>query len=610
MQLRPRRLIALIALTLPPVLHAQSASPTPAVSSSELLLSESPAVFFEDYPTWANASPDGRWAIYGGWTGIRVLDVNARRMAPERVWSGLSDTYRATWGPKGELLLYGRLGGQSGWYANGEGGPRLLPLPRGSRPVWSPDGAQVAYAQASTPDSVYVGAPGEARAIFVAGRAIAGMAWLPDGSALLVLAVQPRGTSTLARIEMPSGMSRVVAGGLDAPPVFLSQVAVAPDGRHAYVALASAGDPAPEARHAPHAERRLGIYAIDLATGGRELIVAPPAEGGDAMAPSVGGGSLFWTVSRTEASVVALPAAGGPAQLVMRGAFVPSWRPDGRQIGFAYGDWRWVDWAIGWDGGAVDVDGRGRPLGPLRPVVTGYHEDFQPVWSPRGRWVAYHSHRPKTPAPYYDAPDASDDIWLKPVGAPSRDSAEIRVTDFGWEAGPPDWSPDGTRMVFTSYDRAGAPGVDQPFLVTIDTLTGRATSHVRLPLPPEVHNAKSVAWSPDGERIALEEDLGTGRHALWLVRSDGTHARKLTEFPMATYAGLSWTRDGTGIIYPALTEGRMQLFRIGVTGGKARQLSHDDANLFEPAVSPDGSVIAATRLLHTKQVWRMRLTAP
>ena len=610
MQLRPRRLIALIALTLPPVLHAQSASPTPAVPSSELLLSESPAVFFEDYPTWANASPDGRWAIYGGWTGIRVLDVNARRMAPERVWSGLSDTYRATWGPKGELLLYGRLGGQSGWYANGEGGPRLLPLPRArgpsgrrTAPRWrtrrrarrtactsARRARRERYSSPAAPSPAWPGCPTARRC------------WCSPSS---------RGARrTLARIEMPSGMSRVVAGGLDAPPVFLSQVAVAPDGRHAYVALASAGDPAPEARHAPHAERRLGIYAIDLATGGRELIVAPPAEGGDAMAPSVGGGSLFWTVSRTEASVVALPAAGGRAQLVMRGAFVPSWRPDGRQIGFAYGDWRWVDWAIGWDGGAVDVDGRGRPLGPLRPVVTGYHEDFQPVWSPRGRWVAYHSHRPKTPAPYYDAPDASDDIWLKPVGAPSRDSAEIRVTDFGWEAGPPDWSPDGTRMVFTSYDRAGAPGVDQPFLVTIDTLTGRATSHVRLPLPPEVHNAKSVAWSPDGERIALEEDLGTGRHALWLVRSDGTHARKLTEFPMATYAGLSWTRDGTGIIYPALTEGRMQLFRIGVTGGKARQLSHDDANLFEPAVSPDGSVIAATRLLHTKQVWRMRLTGP
>jgi Tol biopolymer transport system component len=402
-------------------------------------------------------------------------------------------------------------------------------------------------------------------------------------------------------------VERIVASDLDAAPDFLSPVAVSPDGRQAYVALASAGNPAPEIRHAPHAERQLGIYAIDLATGARRLVVPPPADGGDAMAPSVGGGSLFWTRSRTDASVVVLPVTGGQAELVMRGALVPSWRPDGRQIGFSYGDWRWADWAIAWDGGAVDVDARGRPTGPLRPIITGYHEDFQPVWSPRGHWVAYHSHRPKTPEPYYDAPGASDDIWLRPVGAPARDSAETRLTDFGWEAGPPDWSRDGSRLVFTSYDRTGKPGVSEPFTVSIDTATGRPVGHGRLPLPPEIHNAMSVAWSPVSDQIALEEDLGGGRHALWIVGSDGKHGRKLIEFPMGTYAGLSWTRDGKAVIYPALTGGRMQLFQLGVAGGGPRQLSHDSANLFEPAVSPDGRLIAAARLSHTKEVWRMTL---
>src|SRR5439155_795725 len=110
----------------------------------------------------------------------------------------------------------------------------------------------------------------------------------------------------------------------------------------------------------------------------------------------------------------------GTVRLVMRGAEVPSWRPDGRQIGFVYGDWRWVDWAIDWDGGAVDVDTGGRPVGPLYPLITGYHEDFQPVWSPRGRWVAYHSHRAKTPVASYRAPGSSDDILLRRVGAPAR----------------------------------------------------------------------------------------------------------------------------------------------------------------------------------------------
>src|SRR5213079_1097897 len=131
-----------------------------------------------------------------------------------------------------------------------------------------------------------------------------------------------------------------------------------------------------------------------------------------------------------------------------------------------------------WDGGAVDVDTGGRPVGPLYPLITGYHEDFQPVWSPRGRWVAYHSHRAKTPVPSYLAPGSSDDIWLRRVGAPARDPSEIRLTDFGWEAGPPDWSRDGTRLLFVSWERGGAAGVSYPYVVTIDTATGRAVGHV------------------------------------------------------------------------------------------------------------------------------------
>ena len=595
------------ALNSPTDLRAQRGAQ--AATASERVFSDSPSTFFEDYPTWARVSPDGRWAIYAGWTGVRILDLEAKRLAPEQIWSGVSNTYSAAWGPQGSLILYGSRDGKRGWYENLRVGPRLLPLPPGASPLWSPDGSRVAYSLESAPDSVYVGALGEPRAWHVAGRGITGMAWLPDGTALLVLAAQTTGTSNLVRVEISSGAQRVVAADLDAAPLPPSPVAAAPDGRRAYVALASARAPARAAPPAP-----CGPPAGHLRDRPRHR-EAPagdpsPGEGGDAIAPSVGGGNLYWTVSRSDASVVVLPAAGGQAELVTRGALVPSWRPDGRQIGFSYGDWRWADWAIAWDGGAVAVDAGGRPMSPVQPIIAGYHEDFQPVWSPRGHWIAYHSHREKAPDPYYDAPGATDDIWLRPVGVPARDSAEIRLTDFGWETGPPDWSQDGTRLVFTSYDRAGAPGVDQPYLVSIDTATGRALTHGRLPVPPEIHNGMSVAWSPVNDEIALEEKLAQGRHALWIVASDRKSARKVIEFPLGTYGGLSWTRDGKAIIYTALVQGRMQLFSIAVNGGAPKQLSHDTANLFELAVSPDGRLIAAARLAHAKEVWKASLPQP
>ncbi len=305
--------------------------------------------------------------------------------------------------------------------------------------------------------------------------------------------------------------------------------------------------------------------------------------------------------------MVVVPAAGAAARLVMRGAQVPSWRPDGRQIGFVYGDWRWVDWAINFDGGAVDVDTSGRPVGPLRPLITGYHEDFQPVWSPRGHWVAYHSHRAETPVPSYLAPGSSDDIWLRHVGAPARDPSEIRLTDFGWEAGPPDWSRDGTRLLFVSWERGGHAGVSYPFVVTIDTATGRAVGHGRLPLPTQIHNAVWAAWSPVSDDVALEEDLGGGRHALWIAASDGASARKVTEYSMATYGGVSWTPDAKALVYTASSGERMQLFAIPAAGGTPQQLTHDSGNVLHPRVSPSGTLIAATRLAHRKEIWRVAL---
>ena len=91
---------------------------------------------------------------------------------------------------------------------------------------------------------------------------------------------------------------------------------------------------------------------------------------------------------------------------------------------------------------------------------------------------------------------------------------------------------------------------------------------------------------------------------MWIVAANGSGARKLTEYPMTTYGGLCWTPDGTSIIYAAGVGERMQLFSIPAAGGEPRQLTHDSANVFQPRVSPDGRLIAATRLEHRREILR------
>jgi Tol biopolymer transport system component len=582
-----------------PCLQAQAVPP--GVRGAERVFAESPSAWFEAYGTSARVSPDGRTAIYSG----RILDLQHGREIRQRDWPGLTPQRRAAFGPRGALVRFGTSEGNSGWFALENGRLALLPLPPDATPEWSPDGRQVAFLRREVTLSIFAGALGHTRGYPVAGP-VTGFAWLPDGAALMVLSLEPSGISLLSRLDLADGTATVVARDLDAPTLGSSPVAVAPDGRHLYVALAGPGAPDPEIRHQPSARRWLGIWEVDLATGARRPVV-PASGSGDAFAPRVASGYLYWTRAESDGSVVVVPALGGPARLVMRQAEVPSWRPDGRQIGFVSGEWRWVDWAIDLDGGAVDVNRSGEPVGPPQAIITGYHEDFQPVWSPRGGWVAYHSHRASTAVPTYLAPGGSDDIWLRRVGAPARDPAEIRLTDFGWEAGSPDWSPDGTRLVFSSYERGGEDGVSVPYLVKIDTATGHVVEHRRMPLPPEIHNALWAAWSPVRDELALEEDLGGGRHALWIAASDGSAARKVTEYSMPTYGGVSWMPDAQALVYSALSGGRLQLFSIPAAGGTPRQLTHDPANIFTPAVSPDGRLIAATRVLHQKEIWRMPL---
>jgi Tol biopolymer transport system component len=227
------------------------------------------------------------------------------------------------------------------------------------------------------------------------------------------------------------------------------------------------------------------------------------------------------------------------------------------------------------------------------------------VWSPNGRWFAYHSHRSDRPVASYADTGSTDDIYLRAAGASATE--EVRLTDFGLEAGSPDWSPDGTRLVFTSFDRSLGTRHSFPFVIALDTAAGRATSSVRLPLPPTLTGAEMAAWSPAGEEIAIEEAMPGGRHALWVIRSDGTGARKLVDYPMRTYGGVDWTPDGKTLIYSALSGNRMQIFAIPAAGGIPRRLTSGTAHLLHPQVSPDGRWIAATRLSHEIEVRRMAL---
>ena len=188
----------------------------------------------------------------------------------------------------------------------------------------------------------------------------------------------------------------------------------------------------------------------------------------------------------------------------------------------------------------------------------------------------------------------------------------MRLTDFGWETGPAYWSPDGRKLLFTSWQRGGQPGIDKLWVLSIEPETGKAFHAEMLPVSDEIHSAQYGAWSPDGQEIAIEDDrggpsAGKPNRALWVAHADGSHAEKILDFTGTTYDGLDWSHDGKSIIYSGLAGDRLQLFAVPRSGGAPRQLTHDSGNLLHPRVSPDGRWIACTRLVQSKQIWRRPL---
>lgn len=580
---------------------ADSGTETPG--TAEVLFSDSPPAWFEAYFTALDVAPDGQTALFDGG---RLLDLRAgREVALE---SGLDATFIGTFDGDGTPVVQGRRGEVTAWFRIGADGAAATPasVPQGMQPIWSSSGGRVAYIGPPGPDGPRIlirpaDASSEPTSYAVPGVPSAAE-WAGGDERLLFLVPAGAGLGTLYDLDPETGESRPIARDLDGPWRG-AQIAVHDDGSAAFLALASDGAPDPEARHAPGADRDLDIYEVDLATGDLSPIVRTPAE---ELAPSFAGGVLYWVSIETRSEAVIVPAEGGEARLVAEDVQGPTWRPDGRAIGVTTGDWRRADWALNLDGGVIEIDADGRPMGPIEPIITGYHEDFSPAWSPDGRWIAYHSHRSSAPVSGYASEGSTDDIFVRRPDA--RTSEEIRLTDFGWEVGTPDWAPDGRRLLIDSWDRDGADGERDAstWIVEMDPETGTLAGRTRVPAPAEASGIPTWgAWSPTRDEIAQTYAVPSSNEGeIWVMAPDGSSARRVVTFEGNRYGGVDWTTDGDAIVYSALVDGRQQLFSVARTGGEPRQLSDDTANLFHPRVSPDGRWIAATRIEHTRRVLR------
>ena len=133
----------------------------------------------------------------------------------------------------------------------------------------------------------------------------------------------------------------------------------------------------------------------------------------------------------------------------------------------------------------------------------------------------------------------------------------------------PRWSPDGRKIVYTSYKNLF------PDVLEVDLYTGQ---RVRLASYPGLNTG--AAFSPDGLSIALTLSK-TGNPELYTMDAQGGNLRQLTH----TRGGESsptWSPDGRGITYVSDDSGAPQIWTISKDGGAASRLTISPSYNTEP----------------------------
>jgi hypothetical protein len=184
---------------------------------------------------------------------------------------------------------------------------------------------------------------------------------------------------------------------------------------------------------------------------------------------------------------------------------------------------------------------------------------------------------------YSSAPAATDDssqcgtniFFVKPDGT----GVTQLTTGLAYDT-TPTWSPDATRIAFSST-RGGSLHV---FVMNADgTGITQLTTGMAYDTTP--------AWSPDGTRIAFSSSLAGYVH-VFVMNADGTGVSQLTTGP-AFDTTPTWSPDSTRIAFSSTRGGNLHIFVMDAGGSSITQLTTGswvyDA---EPAWSPDGGRIA------------------
>jgi Tol biopolymer transport system component len=265
--------------------------------------------------------------------------------------------------------------------------------------------------------------------------------------------------------------------------------------------------------------------------------------------PGVNGRIVFSSDRDGETDVYAMSADGSNQTRLTVAAGVddyPMWSPAGTRVVFS--SWREGVSKVF----AMNADGSGqvRVTNPLTTV--GGQGDEEPSLSRNGARIAFRSDR---------------ELGFAHIWAVNADGSNpVRLTSVGDNLNPV-WSPTSDRIAFTS-DRDGGGDWE---LFAMDGFGGNVVQ-----LTTNSYLDSNPDWSPDGTKIAFQSFDDGADFDIWVLDLARGALTQLTTDPAFDTAP-AWSPDGTKLVFQSNRDGDWEIFTMNADGSSVQQLTHNDA---------------------------------
>ena len=230
-----------------------------------------------------------------------------------------------------------------------------------------------------------------------------------------------------------------------------------------------------------------------------------------------------------------------------------------------------------------------RPGSAARQLTTDPGLDYNPAFSPDGRWVVFTSNRNGNPDLYV--------LDLQRSGTPRQLTNSHAMEDAAA------FSPDGRWLVYVGTESGNPDIFTMPFVPEEQDAKGKATNLTR-------HKAGDFnpAFSPDGKRIVFSSNRDTpdttfdspaapddyGASDVYTMRSDGTNVKRLTRH-QGWDGSPVWRPDGKAIFFYSQRDGEPHIYRMNEDGSELRAVTKKDEVALSPTFTPEDRLAFAAR---------------